>query len=298
MSIPLVIFHAYKHSSCDDGFAAALCAYRAFAGDVELCPRYHGQLDPLPDVRNRDVFILDFSFSMAALEAMAKQALRVVWLDHHAPSFEKMSVSQSDGVNCTIFGNTHVILDNFKSGALLAWEYFNPDEFAPDMILHIDDSDRMIGRLANTRKFILNLRSQEASMSAWSDILDETSKSEREYARFVANGEPIAAFFDCKLRRLLKETGYACSIEGFDSGRASNCTTTFTSEIGNLLARESGSYGLVWYLDSDGVINASLRSVGDYSVRPIARAFGGDGHDHQAAFRMSPERFFSIVRRL
>jgi hypothetical protein len=59
------------------------------------------------------------------------------------------------------------------------------------------------------------------------------------------------------------------------------------SEIGNELAKASGTFGLVWYYDSATKrANVSLRSIGDYDVSAIAKAFGGGGHRNAAGFNI------------
>src|SRR5581483_4605210 len=74
---PLVLFHAF----CSDGFCSAWGAHRHFGDVADYLPVQYGQ-DP-PDVRDRDVYILDFSWKRPVMEQMAKAATRIVLLDHH-----------------------------------------------------------------------------------------------------------------------------------------------------------------------------------------------------------------------
>jgi uncharacterized protein len=50
----LVLYHA----NCADGFTAAWIAHGVFGDDAEYVPVQYGQAPP--DVRGRDVFILDW----------------------------------------------------------------------------------------------------------------------------------------------------------------------------------------------------------------------------------------------
>jgi nanoRNase/pAp phosphatase (c-di-AMP/oligoRNAs hydrolase) len=53
------------------------------------------------------------------------------------------------------------------------------------------------------------------------------------------------------------------------------------------VAKASGTYGLIWYYDAaTGRANVSLRSIGDYDVSAIAKAFGGGGHKNAAGFNI------------
>jgi hypothetical protein len=74
---------------------------------------------------------------------------------------------------------------------------------------------------------------------------------------------------------------------GFWPGLAANCPKHLASDVGHILANESGTYGLCWYQQSDGRVNVSLRSNGDYDVTCIAKQFGGGGHKNAAGFTTS-----------
>ena len=69
-----------------------------------------------------------------------------------------------------------------------------------------------------------------------------------------------------------------------------NCTPNFSSEAGNTLAKKSETFGMTWVLSSDGSINVSIRSIGDYDVSAIARNYGGGGHLNAAGFKVSFEQ--------
>jgi len=78
-------------------------------------------------------------------------------------------------------------------------------------------------------------------------------------------------------------------------GIAVNANALFASELGNLLAEQSGTFGLIWQLSGDGEIKASLRSKGDFDVAAIAARYGGGGHRNAAGFRMAPAPFMADV---
>jgi hypothetical protein len=78
-------------------------------------------------------------------------------------------------------------------------------------------------------------------------------------------------------------------------GVAVNANALFASELGNLLAEQSGTFGLIWQLSGDGEIKASLRSKGNFDVAAIAARYGGGGHRNAAGFRMAPVPFMVDV---
>jgi nanoRNase/pAp phosphatase (c-di-AMP/oligoRNAs hydrolase) len=79
------------------------------------------------------------------------------------------------------------------------------------------------------------------------------------------------------------------------SGIAINSNVLFASELGNRLAEQSTSFGLVWQLAANGEAKASLRSKGDFDVAAIAVRYGGGGHRNAAGFRMTHEKFMREV---
>lgn len=62
------------HGHCDDGFAAAWAVRHAMGDQVEFHLGQYGH-EP-PDVSNRDVILVDFSYKRPVLEAMRKAAQR------------------------------------------------------------------------------------------------------------------------------------------------------------------------------------------------------------------------------
>ena len=67
-------------------------------------------------------------------------------------------------------------------------------------------------------------------------------------------------------------------------GLAANCPPHLQSDVGHELANQSGTFGLLWFVDKDKQCRCSLRSNGDYDVSAIAKAFGGGGHRNAAGF--------------
>ncbi len=60
----------------------------------------------------------------------------------------------------------------------------------------------------------------------------------------------------------------------------------FHSDVGNILAEKSGTYGAFWQQLPNHEVKWSLRSKGDYDVSVIASKFGGGGHKNAASFTL------------
>jgi len=146
---PLVIYHGHQ---CPDGFAAALAAWLYYEGRAEFLGLDHGDvksIDDLPALDGRAVYILDFSFAEPLLRAIDARAAKLVLLDHHQSAARKLSefVSQSGVVH----------FDMSKSGARLAWEFFQPQQPLPDLVRYVEDRDIWVWQYPESAGFLAAL---------------------------------------------------------------------------------------------------------------------------------------------
>lgn len=293
---PLVIYHA----DCTDGFGAAFAAWLKLGDEAEYLPMRYGQAklhEALPfNPLNREIYILDFSFERQIMEFIFKDAKRVVWLDHHKTAFEMWCVEERT-LHKAEDDRGYIILDNNKSGALLAWEYFHPDTEVPMLVKHIDDRDRWQFKLEGSKELHAALQSYKPwSFEQWRSKfwpncgrMPELWNRTQRYSDLIKEGASILRAQDAHVKSMVKQAR-KCKVMpsgntfvGWD-GLAVNASL-HQSEAGHKLANQSGTYGLVWYVAADGRVNASLRSNGDYDVSAIAKSFGGGGHRNSAGFQ-------------
>lgn len=288
---PLVIYHA----DCADGFGAAFATWLKLGDGAEYVPMQYGQ-GRTPDVKNRDVYIMDFSFSRETMDRLFQHAKRVVWLDHHKTSFELLYGAFIGRVNgekeLEVGLHHHVVLDNTKSGALLAWEHFHPGIGPPMLFDYIDDHDRWQHKLPGSREFNAALWSYAPwSFEQWraqfmpadmSNYWTPTSVRAAFYLELIEEGKSIARAVNQVVEKMA-ERASKCIILGVE-GLAVNAPIHH-SEIGDLLALRSGTFGMIWHTEADGSVKCSLRSRSDFDVSMIAVALNGGGHRNAAAFR-------------
>lgn len=293
---PLVIYHA----NCTDGFGAAFAAWKKLSDEAEYMPQNYGEASPdmwAEKCRDRDVYILDFSFPKLVMDNIFHAAKRVVWLDHHKTAFE-MWCGKAPNVFFTIHKESderkRIVLDDCKSGALLAWEYFHPGTEVPMLIQHIDDRDRWQFKLEGSKElhaYLATLRPW--SFNVWQAVLD--SHRLGGYEEALTQGAAILRAQDQTVQQIVKHARM-CVIP-YDTaptprpvaiGLAVN-SLVHQSEVGHELANKSGTFGLAWYLAEDNTVRCSFRSNGDYDVSAIAKAFGGGGHRNAAGCTVSVE---------
>lgn len=320
---PLVIYH----KDCADGFGAAFAAWLALGDEAEYEPHQHGELfdwnaacAPI-DVEGRIVYILDFSFPKTVMDWMLKKASKVVWLDHHKTAFELYGLAQNtdptdciDNLDCGVSENHYVCLNNLKSGAMLAWEYFHPGKEVPMLIKHIDDYDRWQFKLEGTKEFNKALWSYAPwSFKQWKNLFPEDAPTLRNWKieDLKKEGAAILRAHEQNVLAVVNGASRECSFDktlGYEpqfktehwqdnlEGLAANCPPHLYSDVGHELANRSGTYGLAWHLDKDGRCKCSLRSNGDYDVSAIAKVFGGGGHKNAAGFEVPIETLLGWLK--
>lgn len=316
---PLVIYHA----SCADGYAAAFSCWLKLGDEAEYRACQYGLDYSISEntfeFKNRHIYILDFSFPRDIMDMLFKDAKRVVWLDHHASVFKEhgFAINGPGEPAITPLTKHDVVLDNNKSGAMLAWEYFHPGTEVPMLIRHIDDYDRWIFALKGTKAFNKALWSYAPwSFAQWKEIVDDGN-----YGSMWTEGAAILRAHDQNVQGVVKgatrncrivpavidsvasykapwvwwhdeEHGDTCGVHGL----AANCPPHLQSDVGHELANQSGTFGLLWFIDKDNRCKCSLRSNGEYDVSAIAKAFGGGGHKNAAGFSVDIQTLLGWIK--
>lgn len=277
----LVIYHGF----CDDGFGAALAAYLKFGDTADYVGMQY--IDPMPDMKNKKVYIFDFSFPPEILLNPELGAKSITMLDHHLSAFEDWNTEYfyDDVKDITVRFNMN------KSGAMLAWEFLFPTTQAPILFLHIQDNDLWKFSMEETKPFIRNLRSYPMNFKVWIDLLNYTN-GPQGYDLFVIDGQAQQRSFDSQLAYILeKSQTKEVTISGI-KGLAINANGTFASELGDTLSVRCGTFGLVYSIEKD-MMKCSLRSQksGTCNVKVLGKLFGGGGHKNASGMVMDIKTF-------
>lgn len=261
-SIDLVLYHA----NCTDGFGAAYAAWKLLGGKAEYVACKHG--DPPPDVTDRNVAILDFSYDEDTTRQMISIAERLVILDHH-----KSALVELHDIPNAIF-------DLNRSGAMIAWSYFHPGKEAPKFLRYIEDRDLWKWELPYSREFA-------AAFDMVPFVFEEFEKYEDAsvFDDAVKRGSYILAYSKTVVKKV--SDGAVKRWLNDKSVLVVNASH-WMSEIGNRLAPDC-DFALVWYYDhAREETKVSLRSFHDtIDVSEVAERFGGGGHRKAAGFSLS-----------
>lgn len=270
----LILYHA----ECDDGFGAAYAAWLSLGEGAEYQPVYYGDRIAPDRLTARRVFILDFSFPPDVLSDMAQHAAKIVLLDHHKSAAAQWTHIES-------VPNVELQFDMDRSGAQMAWDYFHAGSARPPLIDHIGDRDLWRFALEDTKAYCAGLSLIPTSFESW-QVADANP------GVLIAKGHTVLEVLQRQIESALRKELRPVTLCGH-RGLATNAISN-TSEIGNAIAKRSGTFSLTFFIKGDDAI-CSLRSIAPFDVSTIATHYGGGGHAQASGFTVPIERFFRDI---
>lgn len=255
------------HGNCADGFGAAVVVRIALGSHAV---EFHSGIyqTPPPDVTEREVILVDFSYKRQVLLEMSKQAKSILILDHHKTAAEDLK---------DLPDNITAIFDMDRSGAMMAWYYFMPGEDPPQLLRHIQDRDLWRFELPGTREIQACLFSYPYEFEIWERLLNADMEDLRK------QGQAIERKHNKDVAELVKVVTRRVDIGGYNVPIA-NLPYTLTSDAAHLLAKDEAFAGCYWDTPEGRVF--SLRSDDDFDVAEIAKQYGGGGHKNASGFKV------------
>ena len=269
---PLIIYHY----PCLDGFTAAYVAWREFGYEgADYLPGSYGDNAEIPDVDNRIVYILDFSYPAEIMREIAARAEKVIVLDHHKSAEAELRPLLEEGV---IEGE----FDMDRSGAGMAWDYFTMGERRLPFINYVEDRDLWRFELPKSKEINMAMFSFDYTFENWDTFCFGTSLLEQE-------GEAICRKHMKDVREL-QEEAFELSIGGYEGIPTCNANYFFGSDLAGELAKDKPFAAYFW-INKNGEYVFGLRSKeGEpqaVDVSEVAKSYGGGGHKHASGFRVS-----------
>lgn len=261
-SVDLVIYHA----NCSDGFGAAWSAWKLLGDRAQYHPAKYGE--PPPDVTDKNVVILDFSYDNATTKNLISKANSLLVIDHH-----KSAVVELHDVPNTRFDMNH-------SGAMLSWKFFHPAKEPPRLIKHIEDRDLWKWELPYSREFSAAFDMVPHDFEEFDKFLDDSAVDDAQ-----KRGSYILAYSKTVISKIVKNASRR-RLRGKDVLVVNS--PHWMSEIGAALSTKC-DFAVIWYWDHETLqTKVSLRAHHeDSDVSDIAKQFGGGGHRKAAGFLLS-----------
>jgi hypothetical protein len=253
------------HDSCTDGLGAKYAAWKKYGDDATYLAVQYNR--PVPDLlKFTEVYIVDFCYPKAVLEEIKNKVSKLLVIDHHKTAEEDLA-----GVDYAIF-------DMNKSGAVLAWEYFHPRTPVPGLLEYIQDRDIWTWKLKDTKSALNVLKLHGNDVTTW-DELDKTLLSR------LGQGIAVSLYQDVEIKSAIREDKIKF---GFYKGFKVAITnvTHLTSEVLSQLCESWGiDFSIGYFIDPNGVVCLSFRSIGDFDVSALAKELGGGGHKNASGAR-------------
>jgi oligoribonuclease NrnB/cAMP/cGMP phosphodiesterase (DHH superfamily) len=258
---PLVIYHG----GCLDGFTSAWVAWRHLTSqgaDPQFFPATFGG-EQIPSVKDRDVYILDFSLPREQCLAISVTAKSLLILDHHKTAEEDLK------------GLRFAKFDMKRSGAGLAWDHFYPEDSRPWLIEYVEDRDLGKFSLPNSTTINSWVCACPQTFEDWDNLCADGSK------KALLLGKAVEAY----ITRYVNEMSKQAQTINFAGHNVPIVNAPYLA-ISELLLRlaEGAVFSMGWFLRGDGKYQYSLRSKGEFDVEVLAKRFGGGGHQHSAGF--------------
>lgn len=284
------------HKNCLDGFTSAyvLGMFLDIAKVEFLGMDYH---DPIPDFTDRDVYILDFSFTPEVLVPEIIKAKSVVMLDHHKKAMDDWGLNWEEDKPRP--GSEHknflAIVETSKSGVGVVWDFLynnncHTETKLPLLFQHVQDYDMYQFKLKHTRAIHTALTSTnmmaDQNFMAFNQIFNDFEDGDTE--ALIERGYTVLAAQQVWVKDIIERTRGEIDILGYRVPIA-NVPHELRDLAGEMLY-ENVPFSIT-YEDriKDGVRKFSLRSDrnGGVNVINIAKELGGGGgHPNASGFTL------------
>lgn len=271
----------WYHADCMDGLGAVAAYWDSISlhnidrNKIKLRPMNHGDTYDLTNVDN--LIMLDYTVKANFMRKICEQVENVLVIDHHKSA-------ESDLKECENIENLKMVFDMNKSGAVLSWEYFNPDKAVPQILKYIQDRDLWQHTLDGSR---------QVSAYLFQYVLGDMTQLIELFDYFTIDtmvkiGGVILTCHNKMVDQIIKNT----ILTDFDGVEVLVVNSPILqSEIGDCLNqsiednKSSAKYVMIRHETVEHEVY-SLRSRGEFDVSEVAVKHGGGGHVSSAGFRM------------
>jgi len=298
MNKTIVIYHG----GCRDGFCTAWIVNKYFnennrinndpdIGTITYHPGYYGQ--PPPDVKDKDVIIVDFTYNPEIMGLIAYECKSLIWLDHHKTALPINDLMMMLIDSTELYkSKLNFVFDNSRSGAGIAWDYFFPNVLRPWLVSYVEDRDLWNKKLPKTDTINAYIACLEFNFDVW------TKASEHDILKAEVFGISAEMKTEQYVREVYKNAYFTKinqpNIEPYKDMPnwtkipTVNICQVDCSEVMHELCKKypQSPFSMYWFKRQDGMYQYGMRSIGDFDVSIVAKLFGGGGHKNAAGFQL------------
>lgn len=268
------------HGNCTDGFGAAWAAWKHFGHSAEYVPVHLTDYAEIKDLRDREIYTLDFTPPRELLNELIKKNVFVTSIDHHITRKNEVPLTK-DGV-----------YDNSHSGSVLSWKYFHPKEKMPRLLSWVEDGDLWKFVVKGTKEVYAFLDLYHFNFKIWDKFAKEFENAAKR-KKYLEVGSYILGYQDSAIERLAANNSDYISFEGHKLLAINS--PVWNSQLGTALYKKYPPLAMIWH-ERKGRIIVSLRSDGSVDVAKLAEKYGGGGHRGASGFSFPVDKKFPWKR--
>lgn len=255
------------HAGCQDGLGSKYAAWKKFGDTAEYIPVSYGH--PPPHMEDgSEVYIIDFSYDKATLEALDERMWILIVLDHHKTA--EAALKELD----------FACFDMNKSGAVMAWNFFHSGKEVPEVLKRVQDRDLWRWQYKDTKPVTSALQTLGDNMYDWDHYVD----NERGIEHLSTKGQAIEQYKASVIERICRPGTLTFRVwKGWKVAIVN--ATDLQSEIGaQLYDHYDVDFAIMYALSGAGLVYLGLRSKPGKGtdVSEVAKIYGGGGHKHSA----------------
>ena len=292
----------FYHANCTDGLGAAWAMATFLDEEISAyIPCHYNGRDPVGEevltaVRGRDVYVVDFSFSLDVLARWAQEgAGSIVVLDHHRSAAVAWGFDpEVPGFHHEVVNGCHITItyEPKKSGAMMAWDWAHGFSKAPALIEYIQDRDLWTWALPDSRKVSAFLASLPADLEDWSNQVFSHSLADA-----VGHGRSLLAHIAKTVGKIAPNADVVRLWS--NQSLVTVNSSVYQSEVGEALYTKYPTAAVaIWAVLPDDKMLLSFRSAKDTGpdVSDLAKRLGGGGHKNAAGAKVSLDEGLKLLR--
>jgi uncharacterized protein len=279
--INFVIFH----KNCPDGFGSAWIVNKFLKKNIEYkgIPASFDYEKISKFIKDKNLLILDLSFSSNDLKKIKKITKNFLLIDHHLTYYDEIN------------NNKNVELDKTHSAIYLTWKKFFPNQKVPLFIKYIEDNDIRSNKYKETEAFKTALPikypfKNQTNFDLWNNLLKEKNVKDLinignkylEYKNYLLD---INTFHLGKIYKIKDKEFNKYSIILINK-----TVTGLNSDLADLFLKKNPKIDIVilWTLisnnneEQNSLILRTLKENIDLSK--LAKIYDGGGHSKAAHF--------------
>lgn len=270
----------YHHNDLDGRCAAAVVNKKFAEEQVEFIECDYKDEPDIDSIRpGEEVIIVDFSFPPEIMNQVLEVTKNVIWCDHHktAQNYELGYTQKIKGIRD--------FNEPGRSGAECAWDFFFPEEQAPDAVKLTGSYDTwrhdVKGDYAFNEAMKVDSEGTNPASELWAGILNINSSSRRAISDLIGIGNICVQYRDGYCSDILKHYGYETEFHGL------KCLALNVYRFGSqAYGKEILKYdAVIAYIHTGDEYTVSMYTEkAGVDVSAVCLKYGGGGHTRAAGF--------------